>query len=143
MKKLSYILGLVAMVVMMTMTSCSGVSEDVQKLCDTFDDAATKIESVKTPEELGKYVENFISTSNDVKIDESTKLTDDDKEALSKSFMNYSSALLHKIIDLGMGYATDAEIESNLEKMKEKVDKVLAESETLGEFSEKISSTQW
>lgn len=144
MKKLSYVLGLLAMTIMMTITSCSGdskgrdkdISEDVQKYCDMFDECADMINDADSQQSLQ---DTFIGMQADEKrlqskLDMETELTDDDREALLDSYMNYTSTFTYRLIDLGMGSNSRSEAEAELNKYENHVSEMLDECETLGDF---------
>jgi len=141
MKRLSSLFGLVAVLVIMAMTSCTKTNEDVQKVCDTFDSGTEAINDADSQQELEEAVRAFMEDMNDLDkegIDESVKLSDDDKSALKKAFMDYTTAMAHKIVDLGLSEYSMSTVDDNLDEIEKQLDKILEKSETLGDFAKKV-----
>ena len=131
MKKLSYLFGLMAMVVMMAMTSCKNVNEEVQKACDAIDNATTELEDATS-------LQDFMVISNDLQkslsdLDTEVELTEDDKDALMESVMNMNKVLANKSHELRPDAVSDSELEKQIKDAEEELTKELAKCKTLGD----------
>ena len=142
MKKLGYLLGLMAMVVMMAMTSCkkdgssADISPDVQTVCDLFDDLTSEIENA---EDITVFLNISQSLLNlDPDIDEQTELTDDDKDALKESFMSFATTLMNKTAEFVPQEISGLDVDEKLQEAEQELNEILEQSVTLGDFLDKI-----
>lgn len=137
MKKITYLFGLMAMVVMMTMTACSGVNSDVKKVCDVLDEATEKIEAASNMNEIQAAMTEI--QNSDEEVDESVELTADDKAALKDSFMGACNAMVDKMVELYPELSAQENIEDVKAQMESRVDEIIENSKTLGDFAKKVS----
>lgn len=127
------------MVVMMTTTafsSAEGLSKDVAKVCTALDSAADAINRAATEQELVNALHNFESADTD--LDTTTILTEADKAALKKSFVDFTMSNFVKIVELAKKDTPKSEIEKAYEVTEQVVGRIVNESVTLGDFLENI-----
>ena len=132
------IISLLTVVVMITATAFTSLaagttlSKDIQTFCRMMDNAAVEVGRATSEQELVNAMHRFETAETD--IDEATILTEADKVALKKSYMDLIKASVLKTLELSKQNVPTSEADKVFVAFEQKVEKVLKECVTLGDF---------